>query len=288
MNYHTPSSFSDASAIAASSEGKTRFLAGGTDVLVQMRSDIVTPDDLIDVKKIQGVKDIIKNKDGSWTLGIAVTGAEMSEHAEFKKAWPGLVEATDLIGSTQIQGRATIVGNLCNGSPAADSVPSQIAAGATVSVVGPSGEKIEKVENIPVGPSNTSLKKGEVISSVHIPARGKNAGDAYLRFIPRTEMDIAVVGCAVNVRLDNGIITEARVVLGAVAPTVLLVDECAQAIIGTKLDKAALKKLAQAAEKACNPIDDKRGTIEFRTEVAGVLAVRTAKKAYDRAQGKQL
>ena len=148
MNYHTPSSFSDASAIAASSEGKTRFLAGGTDVLVQMRSDIVTPDDLIDVKKIQGVKDIIKNKDGSWTLGIAVTGAEMSEHAEFKKAWPGLVEATDLIGSTQIQGRATIVGNLCNGSPAADSVPAQIAAGATVSVIGPSGERIEKVENI--------------------------------------------------------------------------------------------------------------------------------------------
>ena len=288
MNYHTPSSFSDASAIAASSEGKTRFLAGGTDVLVQMRSDIVTPDDLIDVKKIQGVKDIIKNKDGGWTLGIAVTGAEMSEHAEFKKAWPGLVEATDLIGSTQIQGRATIVGNLCNGSPAADSVPAQIAAGATVSVVGPSGERIEKVENIPVGPSKTSLKKGEVVSSVHIPARGKNAGDAYLRFIPRTEMDIAVVGCAVSVRLDNGIITEARVVLGAVAPTVLLVDECAQAIIGTKLDKAALKKLAQAAEKACNPIDDKRGTIEFRTEVAGVLAVRTAKKAYDRAQGKQL
>ena len=288
MNYHTPSSFSDASAIAANSKGKTRFLAGGTDVLVQLRSDIVTPDDLIDVKKIQGVKDIIKNKDGSWTLGIAVTGAEMSEHAEFKKAWPGLVEATDLIGSTQIQGRATIVGNLCNGSPAADSVPSQIAAGATVSVVGLSGERIEKVENIPVGPSKTSLKKGEVISSVHIPARGKNAGDAYLRFIPRTEMDIAVVGCAVSVRLDNGIITEARVVLGAVAPTVLIVDECAQAIIGTKLDKAALKKLAQAAEKACNPIDDKRGTIEFRTEVAGVLAVRTAKKAYDRAQGKQL
>ena len=288
MNYHTPSSFSDASAIAASSKGKTRFLAGGTDVLVQLRSDIVTPDDLIDVKKIQGVKDIIKNKDGSWTLGIAVTGAEMSEHAEFKKAWPGLVEATDLIGSTQIQGRATIVGNLCNGSPAADSVPAQIAAGATVSVIGPSGERIEKVENIPIGPSKTSLKKGEVISSVHIPARGKNAGDAYLRFIPRTEMDIAVVGCGISLRLDNGIITEARVALGAVAPTVLLVEECAQAIIGTKLDKAAFKKLAQAAEKACNPIDDKRGTIEFRTEVAGVLAVRTAKKAYDRAQGKQL
>ena len=286
MNYHTPSNFLDASEIAANSAGQIRFLAGGTDVLVQMRSDILTPDDLIDIKHIQGVKDITQNNDSSWTLGIGVSGAEMSEHAEFKKAWPGLVEATDLIGSTQIQGRATIVGNLCNGSPAADSVPAQIAAGATVSVIGPSGERIEKVENIPTGPSKTSLKKGELISAVHIPARGKNAGDAYLRFIPRTEMDIAVVGCAVSLRLDNGIITEARVALGAVAPTVLLVDECAQAIIGTKLDKAALKKLTQAAEKACNPIDDKRGTIEFRTDIAGVLAVRTAKKAYDRAQGK--
>ena len=286
MNYHTPSNFLDASEIAANSAGQIRFLAGGTDVLVQMRSDILTPDDLIDIKLIQGVKDITQNNDGSWTLGIGVSGAEMSEHAEFKKAWPGLVEATDLIGSTQIQGRATIVGNLCNGSPAADSVPAQIAAGATVSVIGPSGERIEKVENIPTGPSKTSLKKGELISAVHIPARGKNAGDAYLRFIPRTEMDIAVVGCAVSLRLDNGIVTEARVALGAVAPTVLLVDECAKAIIGTKLDKAALKKLAQAAEKACNPIDDKRGTIEFRKDIAGVLAMRTARKAYNRAQGK--
>ena len=286
MNYHTPSNFLDASEIAANSAGQIRFLAGGTDVLVQMRSDILTPDDLIDIKLIQGVKDITQNNDGSWTLGIGVSGAEMSEHAEFKKAWPGLVEATDLIGSTQIQGRATIVGNLCNGSPAADSVPAQIAAGATVSVIGPSGERIEKVENIPTGPSKTSLKKGELISAVHIPARGKNAGDAYLRFIPRTEMDIAVVGCAVSLRSDNGVITEARVALGAVAPTVLLVDECAEAIIGTKLDDAAMKKLAQAAENACNPIDDKRGTIEFRTDIAGVLAVRTAKKAYDRAQGK--
>ena len=286
MNYHTPSNFLDASEIAANSVGQIRFLAGGTDVLVQMRSDVLTPDDLIDIKNIQGVKDITQNNDGSWTLGIGVSGAEMSEHAEFKKAWPGLVEATDLIGSTQIQGRATIVGNLCNGSPAADSVPAQIAAGATVSVIGPSGERIEKVENIPTGPSKTSLKKGELISAVHIPARGKNAGDAYLRFIPRTEMDIAVVGCAVSLRSDNGVITEARLALGAVAPTVLLVDECAEAIIGTKLDDAAMKKLAQAAEKACNPIDDKRGTIEFRTDIAGVLAVRTAKKAYNRAQGK--
>ena len=286
MNYHTPSSFSDASTIAAKSAGQIRFLAGGTDVLVQMRSDILTPDDLIDVKQIQAVKDITQNKTGSWTLGIAVTGAEMSEHSEFKKAWPGLVEAADLIGSTQIQGRATITGNLCNGSPAADSVPAQIAAGATVSIIGPTGERIEAVENIPIGPGKTSLKKGELISAIHIPAREKHSGDAYLRFIPRTEMDIAVVGCAVKLRLENDSIVEARVALGAVAPKVLLVEQCSQAILGTKLDEEALSNLSAAAENACNPISDKRGTKEFRTNVAGVLAARAAKIAYNRAQGK--
>ena len=142
------------------------------------------------------------------------------------------------------------------------------------------------VEEIPPRPSKTSRVHVGLISAINVPAIGENAGDAYLRFSPRTEMDIAVVGCGVSLRLDNGTITEARVALGAVAPKVLLVDECSKALIGTKLDETALKKLRQAAENACNPINDKRGTIEFRTEVAGVLAVRTAKKAYNRAQGK--
>lgn len=285
MKYHTPASFADASAIAAGASGVTRFLAGGTDVLVQMRSDIVTPDDLIDVKHIDGVKDITQHEDGSWTLGVAVAGAEMSEHPTLGKEWPGLVEATDLIGSTQVQGRATLVGNLCNGSPAADSVPAQVAAGLTVTVVGPNGERTVAVEDLPAGPGRMKLEKGEVISAVHIPARGDNAGDAYLRFIPRTEMDIAVVGCGISLRVDGDTITEARVSLGAVAPTVLLVEDAAKALVGSTLDDAALDALAAAAEAACNPIDDKRGTIEFRTDVAGVLAKRVAKIAYARAKG---
>ena len=257
-------------------------------MLVQMRSEIVTPDDLIDVKNISGVKDITRNADGSWTLGVAVAGAEMSEHPELGKEWPGLVEATDLIGSTQVQGRATLVGNLCNGSPAADSVPAQVAAGVTMTVTGPEGDRTMAVEDIPAGPGKTNLAKGEVISAVHIPARGDNAGDAYLRFIPRTEMDIAVVGCGISLRVDGDTITEARVALGAVAPTVLLVEDCAKAIVGTKLDDAALDALAAAAQAACNPIDDKRGTIEFRTDVAGVLAKRVAKIAYARAKGEEV
>ena len=288
MKYHTPASFADASAIAAEAQGVTRFLAGGTDVLVQMRSDIVTPEDLIDVKHIDGVKDITQNADGSWTIGIAVSGAEMTEHPTLGQEWPGLVEAMDLIGSTQVQGRATLVGNLCNGSPAADSVPAQIAAGVTVTVTGPNGTREVAVEDIPSGPGRTTLQKGELISALHVPARGDNAGDAYLRFIPRTEMDIAVVGCGISLRVDGDVITEARVSLGAVAPTVLLVADAAKAIIGTTLDDAALDSLAKAAETACSPIDDKRGTIEFRTEVAGVLAKRTAKIAYARAKGEKV
>ncbi len=287
MDYHSPASFAEASALAAKATGVTRFLAGGTDVLVQLRSELVTPDTLIDIKKIDGVSDITSNTDGSWTLGVAATGAEMSEHPELGRDWPGVVEAMDLIGSTQVQGRATLTGNLCNGSPAADSVPAMVAAGVTVTVTGPEGEREVAVEDIPTGPGKTSLAKGEVISAVNIPARGDNAGDAYLRFIPRTEMDIAVVGVGVSLRLDGDTVTEARVSLGAVAPTVLLVDDCAKAIIGSTLDDAALDALATAASAACNPIDDKRGTIAFRTEVAGVLAKRAAKIAYARAKGEK-
>ncbi len=287
MEYHSPASFAEASALATNATGITRFLAGGTDVLVQLRSELVTPDTLIDIKKINGVHDIIHNADGSWTIGVAVTGAEMSEHPGLGRDWPGVVEAMDLIGSTQVQGRATLTGNLCNGSPAADSVPAMVAAGVTVSVTGPNGDRVVAVENIPTGPGKTSLAQGELISAVTIPARGANGGDAYLRFIPRTEMDIAVVGVGVNLRVDGDTITEARVALGAVAPTVLLVEDCARALIGTTLDDAALMALAAAASAACRPIDDKRGTIEFRTEVTGVLAKRAAKIAYARAEGER-
>ena len=287
MDYHSPASFAEASALALNATGVTRYLAGGTDVLVQLRSELVTPDTLIDIKKIDGVRDITFNADGSWTLGVAVTGAEMSERPELVRDWPGVVEAMELIGSTQIQGRATMTGNLCNGSPAADSVPAMVAAGVTVTVTGPDSDREVAVEDIPTGPGKTSLAKGELISAVTIPARGKNGGDAYLRFIPRTEMDIAVVGVGVSLRLDGDTVTEARVSLGAVAPTVLLVEDCAKAIIGSTLDDAALEALATAASVACTAINDKRGTVAFRTEVAGVLAKRTAKIACARAKGEQ-
>ena len=285
MRYHTPTSFADAAAIAASSSGTLRFLAGGTDVLVQMRAGVVQPDDLIDLKHIPGVDKVEKTADGGWKIGIAVPGIVLGGHAGLVKDWPGVVEGMNLVGSTQVQGRATLAGNLCNGSHAADSVPGLIAAGAVVTVTGPKGSRDIPVEAVPTGPGKTSLAKGEVISSITLPPRGKNGGDCYLRFIPRTEMDIAVVGCAVSLRLDGEKVVEARVALGAVAPTVLLSEACSKAIIGTTLDDAALAALAKAAEGEAKPISDKRGTKEFRIDVAGVLARRAAKIAYDRAKG---
>ena len=285
MKYHKPASFEEASKIAAAAPGVTRFLAGGTDVLVQLRAGAVTPDDLIDVKAIPGTKDVVREDDGSWTIGVAVSGAELAEDPDFGSDWPGVLEAFNLIGSTQVQGRATMVGNLCHGSPAADSVPAMVAAGAEVSVTGPGGTRRVKVEDIPTGPGRTSLAKGELVTAVHVPAKTQGGGDAYLRFIPRTEMDIAVVGVGVNLTVEGETITAARVALGAVAPTVRLSAEAAAALVGSTCDDAALEKLAAAASAACAPIDDKRGTIEFRTEVAGVLARRAAKIAYDRARG---
>lgn len=285
MRYHTPATFDEAIRLSAGAAGITRFLAGGTDVLVQLRAGMVTPDDLIDLKHIPGVKEIAPTAAGGWRIGIAVSGAELGRHAGLVRDWPGVVEGMQLVGSTQVQGRATLVGNLCNGSPAADSVPGLVAAGATVTVAGPAGVREVAVEDIPAGPGRTVLQPGELITAITLPPRGSQGGDAYLRFIPRTEMDIAVVGAAVNLRLEGDRIIEARVALGAVAPRVLLVAEAAAALIGSTLDEAALAALASAASAAARPISDKRGTAAFRSEVVGVLARRAAVIACQRAKG---
>lgn len=272
-------------AIAAAAPGVTRFLAGGTDVLVQLRAGMTTPDDLIDLKHIPGVKEIARTPEGGWRIGIAVSGMELGRHAALVADWPGVVEGMQLVGSTQVQGRATLTGNLCNGSPAADSVPGMVAAGAVASIIGPKGRRDVPVEDIPAGPGRTVLQPGEVIAALTLPPRGARGGDAYLRFIPRTEMDIAVVGVAVNLQLDGDRVAMARVALGAVAPRVLLAPAAAEAILGTTLDDAALAALATAATAAATPISDKRGTAEFRKEIVGVLARRAARIAYARAKG---
>ena len=284
MRYESPTTTKEAVSLLSKEKGKAYVLAGGTDLLVRLRLDMIEPDLMIDIKRIPAMTEITKTATG-FKIGAAVSSAALAKNKALVKAWPGVVEAANLIGSDQIQSRCTIAGNLCNASPAADSVPAMIAAGAKAIIVGKKRRTVA-LENFVTGPGKTVLEKGEMIEAITLPAKALRSGDAYLRFIPRTEMDIAVVGVAINLTLMKGVIASARVSLGAVAPTPLLVKEAAKAIIGTKLDDAALDALAAACSAACNPIDDKRGTIEYRQRIAGVLAKRTAKIAYERAGGK--
>jgi carbon-monoxide dehydrogenase medium subunit len=285
MRYEAPTTLEGAVALLAGAQGLAKVLAGGTDLLIQMRSARVTPELVVDLKRIPEMTSIVA-ENGGFRVGAAVSCMALSEHAAFAKAWPGVTEAAMLIGSYQIKGRASVGGNLCNASPAADSVPALIVAGAVANVVGPNGRRAAPVEDIATGPGKNSLAKGEIVASFSLPPRPARSGDAYLRFIPRTEMDIAVVGAGVNLTLDaKGICSQARVSLGAVAERALLVSEAAAALIGTKVDAATLKNLAAAASAACRPIDDKRGTKEYRIKVAGVMARRAAEIALDRAKG---
>ena len=286
MRYEAPESVEGAVALLAGATGEARVLAGGTDLLVQMRADVLDPELIVDIKKIAETRRVTEDE-GAFVIGAAVTGAEIEEHPRLKQVWPGVVEAANLIGSTQIQGRATLGGNLCNASPAADSVPALVAAGAVATLAGPAGRRDLPVEDVLLGPRQLALGKGEIVVSFRLPPRPPRSGDAYLRFIPRTEINIAVVGAGVSLTLDGaGTITAARVSLGAVAARVLLVAEAAQAIVGSRLDDAAQKRLEAAARAACRPIDDKRGTKEFRIDVAGVLARRAALIAMDRARSR--
>ena len=286
MRYVKPESFEAASAVLVAEQGIARILTGGTDVLVMLKAEVVEPDLMVDIKHLPGMRDIV-SEDGGYRIGAAVSSAQLGEHAGVKAMWPGVVEGAELIGSTQVQNRATMVGNLCTASPAADSVPALVTANAMARVHGPDGARDVPVVDIPIAPGKTSLLKGEFITSIYLPARPDHAAEAYLRFIPRTEMDIAVSSAAVSLELDaSGTVTAACVALGAVAPTVRLVPDAGAALIGTKLDAAAIAGLVAAAEAACSPITDKRGTIEFRTKTAGVLAKRAAHIAYSRAGGK--
>ena len=285
IRYEAPRSIGEAVELLKSGNGAdARVLAGGTDLLVQMQLGLRSPGLVVDVKRIPELISTALD-DQELRLGASVCAAQIVENKQIGELYPGLVEATDLIGSTQIQGRASLGGNLCNGSPAADTVPALIALAAEAVVAGPAGQRSVPVESFITGPGETVLRDGELVVELRIAKPAPRSGDAYLRFIPRTEMDIAVVGAGVNLTLDaDGTCTAARVSLGAVAPTPLVVPEAAAALIGTRIDEQALLRAADAASAAANPIDDKRGTVAYRRKIAGVLTRRSAAIAAERAR----
>jgi len=284
IRFETPATAEAAVALLAGATGTAKLLAGGTDLLIQMRGGMVEPALLVSVKNIAEMN-MIANHAGEFRIGASMSCMALMENADFVAAWPGVIDAVKLIGSIQVKGRASVGGNVCNASPAADSVPALIAAGARAMIVGPGGRRELAVEQLGIGPGRNALAKGEIVTSFVLPRRPPRSGDAYLRFTPRTEMDIAVVGVGVNITLDErGVCCAARVGLGAVAERALLVPEAAAALVGTEVDDAALARLAAAASAACRPIDDKRGTKAFRIKVAGVLARRAAEIAKKRAR----
>jgi carbon-monoxide dehydrogenase medium subunit len=282
--YEAPKTLEAAVALLAGASGQSRVLAGGTDLLIQMRGGRVEPGLIVDIKGIPEMTAITMDN-GAYRFGAAVPCMVLVENKEFGSVWPGVVDGANLIGSIQVRGRATVGGNLCNASPAADTVPAMMAAGAKASIIGPKGRREVPIEEVATGPGKTSLAKGEIVASFLLPKRPPRSGDAYLRFIPRTEMDIAVVGAGVNLTLDDkGVCTHARVAIGAVAERALMVPDAAAALVGTKVDGDALKRMAAAVSAACRPIDDKRGTKEYRIKVSGVMARRAAEIALERAR----
>lgn len=281
LRYEAPRSVADAVRLMQA-DPNARVLAGGTDLLIQFRAGLRQPSAFIDVKLIPELMEISESGTGV-RIGASVAAASICEHPLLNQWWPGLIEATHLIGSTQIQGRASLGGNLCNASPAADSTCALIVDRARCVIAGPSGERSVPVEAFCTAPGRTVLEAGEILVAVELPRPVARTSDAYLRLIPRSEMDIAIAGAAVSVTLDaSGICTAARVAVGAVAPTALLVPAASAALVGSHLDDDALGRAAEAARAVARPIDDKRGTVAYRRQVVGVLVKRAAAKAAER------
>jgi len=280
--YEAPTKVEEAVRLLAA-DSEARVLAGGTDLLVQMRLGRPAPSAFVDIKRIPELCRLEIDANGL-RVGAGVPAVEIYANETIRQLWPGVAEATDLIGSTQIQGRATLSGNLCNASPAADTVPALVAVDAQVKIAGPSGERTIPVEGFTTGPGKNVLAPGELVVEFIIPAPAPRTADAYLRLIPRTEMDIAVVGAGVCVSLaEDGTISSARVALGAVAPTVVRVPDAEAALVGNRPTDDVLERAAAAASAIANPIDDKRGTIAYRKQVSGVLTKRATKIACQRA-----
>lgn len=286
LHYEAPTSLDQAIGLLAAAGDDGRLLAGGTDLIIQMRAGVREPGQVIDAKKIPELQTLSYDAQSGLRLGAALACCEIIDNPTVRQHYPGLVEAAGLIGSDQILARASVGGNVCNGSPAADTTPALIALGATCQIAGPNGTREVSVEDFVTAPGQTVLAADELLIEFRIPAPPVKAADCYQRFIPRNEMDIAVVGVGSCVALDSDTCSAARIGLGAVAARPLLAKEAGAALVGKPLDDAAIDAAAKLAQAAASPISDMRGTAEFRTHLVGVLTRRTLKEAAARARAR--
>jgi carbon-monoxide dehydrogenase medium subunit len=284
ITYESPKSLAQALSLLATAGEKGRMLAGGTDLLIQMRAGVRRPEHIIDAKTIPELQILSFSPREGLRLGAAVPCCRIIEDAAVRQHYPGLAEAAGLIGSVQIQSRSSVGGNLCNGSPAADTTPALIALGAICHIASSKGTRTVPVEDFVVSPGRTVLQPDELLVEFRIPAPKPHSSDCYQRFIPRNEMDIAVVGVGASVTLDGKTCRAARIALGAVAPTPLFAREASASLVGKPLNDDTIAAAAALAQKVAVPITDMRGTAEYRTHLVGVLTRRVVKEATERAR----
>ena len=284
IDYASPSSLSEAVDLLAQHADRARMLAGGTDIIVQLRTGRKTPDLIIDAKTIPELNEMTYDPSAGLTLGAAVSCYRIYGDKAVSQAYPGLIDSASLIGGTQIQGRASIGGNLCNAVPSADSVPGLIAMGVSCKITGPNGTREVPVEDFCTAPGKNVMQSNEILVSLHFPPPKPNFGANYIRFIPRNEMDIAVAGAGVSVELDNNTFKAARIALAAVAPTPLFVKEAGDALVGKPVNEESVQLAANIASDAAKPITDMRGTIEYRKHLCEVLSRRALNTAIERAK----
>ena len=286
FSYAAPTSLGEAVTLLAGARGNARVLAGGTDLIVNMRVGRRKPGLVVDGKRIPELNELSLTANGL-TLGAAVSCRRAYEHAEVAKRYPALVDSMSLIGSVHIQGRATVGGNLCNAAPSGDAIPTLIALGAVARVLGPNGTREVPVEDFCVAPGKTCLADDELLVSVHVPAPVANSGARYLRFIPRNEMDIAIAGAGVSVVLDAAKqnFVSARIALASVGPTPIFAREAGALLAGKPVNEDSIQLAADSAQAVAKPITDMRGTIEQRKHLVKVLTARALRGAIERAQG---
>ena len=287
FEYQAPTSVGEAVALLADFGPRAKPLAGGTDLLVQLRRGLFGPDVLVDIKRIPELNRVEFDAADGLTVGAAVSCAWLCDHPAVQRAYPGLIDAASIIGGAAIQGRATLGGNLCNAAPSGDSISAMIVLDATATVAGPQGTRTVPVADFCTAPGKTVLDPGELLVALHFPAPAANTGAHYLRFIPRGEMDIAVVGAGAWVRLsdDHTAITGARIALSAVAPTPLFVEAAGVALVGMAPTEETFAEAAKLAQEAARPISDVRGTAAQRRHLVGVLVKRALRGAVARAKG---
>jgi carbon-monoxide dehydrogenase medium subunit len=282
--FATPQSVQEAVEVLARAGGEGRPLAGGTDLIAQMKENRRSPGVVVDVKWIPDLNVLSWDARGGLRVGAAVSCTRIATYAPVRERYPALAEACALVGSVQIQNRAALGGNFCNAAPSADAVPPVLSYGGKLILAGPDGRRELAAENFFVGPGQTVLGKGELLVEISIPTPPSPSGAAYLRFIPREEMDIAIVGVGSFVQLntDRTHCEQARITLAAVAPTPLRAREAEAFLVGKPLDQTTIAHAGELAAKAAQPISDVRGSAAYRVEMVKVLTRRTLQKALER------